>query len=104
MGLLPERVGFITDGSINFDGKELRDATDADMRAIRGNDISMIFSDPMSALNPIHTVGNQIGEVIHLHDPELSSKDISSKVDDILEMVGIPAERRNEYQIGRAHV
>lgn len=97
MRLLPDRVGFITDGSITFDGKELQNASDADMRAIRGNDISMIFSDPMSALNPIHTVGKQIGEVIHLHDPDLSSKDISDKVDEILEMVGIPAERRNEY-------
>lgn len=97
MRLLPDRVGFITDGSITFDGKELRNASDADMRAIRGNDISMIFSDPMSALNPIHTVGNQIGEVIHLHNPGLSSREISDKVDEILEMVGIPAERRNEY-------
>lgn len=97
MGLLPERVGMITDGSIIFDGKELQSASEAEMREIRGNDISMIFSDPMSALNPIHTVGKQIGEVIQLHEPSLSSKEISEKVDKMLEMVGIPAERKSEY-------
>ncbi len=97
MGLLPDRVGFITAGTITFDGKQLQSASSAEMRAIRGNDISMIFSDPMSALNPIHTVGKQIGEVIHLHDPNLNQKEVDEKVNEMLEMVGIPAERRNEY-------
>lgn len=97
MRLLPERVGSITEGTIIFDGKELQSASEAEMREIRGNDISMIFSDPMSALNPIHTVGKQIGEVIQLHDPSLSRKEISDKVDQMLEMVGIPAERKTEY-------
>lgn len=97
MQLLPERVGFITKGEILFDGKDLVTASGAEMRAIRGNDISMIFSDPMSALNPIHTVGAQIKEVLELHEPSLSAKEAEKKVDEMLEMVGIPAERKNEY-------
>ncbi len=97
MRLLPDRVGFITKGTISFDGKDLTDTEEAEMRMIRGNDISMIFSDPMSALNPIHTVGAQIGEVIELHEPNLNKANVSAKVEKMLEMVGIPAERKNEY-------
>ncbi|MEA4919489.1 MAG: ABC transporter ATP-binding protein [Clostridiaceae bacterium] len=97
MKLLPDRVGFITEGEITFDGKKLINATEADMRAMRGNDISMIFSDPMSALNPIHTVGSQIGEVIRLHNPHMSHDEVEVQVDEMMEMVGIPAARKGEY-------
>ena len=64
---------------------------------MRGNDISMIFADPMSALNPLHTVGNQIAEVIELHNSGLSHDEIEKKVDEMMELVGIPAERKTEY-------
>ncbi len=97
MRLLPQRVGKITKGSISFDGKELLRVNEPEMRAIRGNDISMIFSDPMSALNPIQSVGAQIGEVVELHNTGLSHHEIEAKVDEMLRMVGIPAERKNEY-------
>ena len=95
--LLPQRVGFITKGSIKFEDTELVDASEAYMHSIRGKDISMIFADPMSALNPMQTVGTQISEVIELHSEGMSHKEIEKKVDDMLGMVGIPASRKNEY-------
>jgi peptide/nickel transport system ATP-binding protein len=97
MKLLPPKTSFITGGEILFEGKSLNRATEADMRIIRGKDISMIFADPMSALNPIHTVGAQVAEALELHFPELGRKAIEEKVDEIMEMVGIPADRKVEY-------
>jgi peptide/nickel transport system ATP-binding protein len=97
MRLLPDRVGFITGGEILFDGKDLLKATEHDMQAIRGNDISMIFADPMSSLNPTHTVGAQIGEVLELHHPEYTKAQVQEKVEEMLEMVGIPRDRKDEY-------
>ena len=97
MRLLPDRVGFITGGEIFFDGKNLLEATEHDMQAIRGNDISMIFADPMSSLNPTHTVGAQIGEVLELHHPEYTKAQVEEKVEEMLEMVGIPRDRKDEY-------
>ncbi len=97
MKLLPDRTGFITEGEIRFDGKDLVHIKEEEMRSMRGNDISMIFADPMSALNPLHTVGNQIAEVIELHNSNLSHDEIEKKVDEMMELVGIPAERKTEY-------
>lgn len=97
MKLLPDRIGFVTNGEISFAGNSILKASDADMRAMRGNDISMIFSDPMSALNPVHTVGDQIREVLVYHNPGMNSGGLDRQVDEMLEMVGIPAERKNEY-------
>ena len=97
MRLLPDRVGFITGGEIFYDGKDLLKATEHDMQAIRGNDISMIFADPMSSLNPTHTVGAQIGEVLELHHPEYTKAQVEEKVEEMLEMVGIPRDRKDEY-------
>ena len=97
MKLLPDKVGFITGGEILFDGVNIKGATDADMRAIRGNDMSMIFSDPMSALNPIHTVGEQIGEIVALHNPDYNRAEVELRVDEMMQMVGIPPERKGEY-------
>ncbi|KUO75752.1 MAG: dipeptide/oligopeptide/nickel ABC transporter ATP-binding protein [Clostridia bacterium BRH_c25] len=97
MGLLPDRVGFVKGGEINFEGKNLLKFSEAEMRLLRGNDISMIFQDPMTSLNPIHTVGEQIAEVLKLHYPELSKNDLEARVGEMLEMVGIPADRKGEY-------
>ena len=96
MRLLPKRVGHITGGSILFDGMEITKMTEADMRLIRGERISMIFQDPMTSLNPVLTVGEQIGEVIKLHK-KYRRDQLQAKIDEILEMVGIPAARKNEY-------
>ncbi|MCI8578932.1 MAG: ABC transporter ATP-binding protein [Lachnospiraceae bacterium] len=95
--LLPERTGFITQGEILFEGQDVVNMKEEQMRMLRGNDISMIFADPMSALNPLHTVGKQIAEVIELHNPGMSHGEIEKRVDEMMELVGIPAERKIEY-------
>lgn len=98
MRLLPERTGQVDGGSIMFDGQELLDTKEAEMRAIRGKRISMIFQDPMTSLNPVVTVGKQIGEVIKLHNEQgLTKAEVEERVDNMLELVGIPAQRKNEY-------
>jgi len=97
MRLLPDRVGFIKRGEINFEGKEILKLSEGEMRLLRGNDISMIFQDPMTSLNPIHTVGEQIAEVLKLHYPELNKDALESKVDEMMELVGISSGRKSEY-------
>ncbi|MBQ7785955.1 MAG: ABC transporter ATP-binding protein [Clostridia bacterium] len=97
MGLLPKRVGEICSGEILFEGRDLLKCTDADMRAIRGAHISMIFQDPMTSLNPTIKIGDQIAESIRLHQPTMKKADVEKRVDEILEMVGIPAMRKSEY-------
>ncbi len=98
MGLLPERTARIPSGQIFFDGQELTKLNDKEMQKVRGSSISMIFQDPMTALNPVLTVGDQIGEALYLHNErELSQKEIEEKVEETLELVGIPRARKDEY-------
>jgi len=97
MQLLPERVGKINQGQIILDGIDITRATEADMRLIRGERVSMIFQDPMTSLNPILTVGEQISEVLDLHRREMSQEQKANRVDEILELVGLPADRKHEY-------
>ncbi len=94
--LLPDPPARIVDGSIEFEGKKIFDLSENEMRKIRGDQISMIFQDPMTALNPIDTVGDQILECVELHQ-NLSRAEAKEKVYEILEMVGIPRERYEEY-------
>ncbi len=96
LGLLPKYTSEI-DGEIIFEGENLVGAPEKKMRAIRGQKISMIFQDPMTSLNPVFKVGDQIGDVIRFHNPDMSKKEVSDRVDNILNMVGIPAARKNEY-------
>ena len=96
--LLPERTGHITGGEIIYDGQNLLTLKPIEMRRIRGKKISMIFQDPMSSLDPVMTVGDQIAEVLYFHKYEGGSKEkIDQRVDEILELVGIQANRKNEY-------
>ena len=98
LGLLPERTARIPAGIVNFEGKNLLDCTEQEMQKIRGSKISMIFQDPMTALNPVLPVGKQIGEALELHNEAgLSAKEIEIKVEETLELVGIPRERKVEY-------
>lgn len=97
MGIIPQPPGQIISGSIELNGKDILKATEHEMRKIRGKKISMIFQDPMTALNPIDTVGDQIAEVIRLHEKKLSKAEAEIKATQILEMVGIPGERYGEY-------
>lgn len=98
MGLLPSRTGKITKGDILLEGKSILSQSEQAMQKIRGSKISMIFQDPMTALNPVLTIGSQIGEALELHNEEkLSKVEIEQKVEETLELVGIPKERKNEY-------
>ncbi len=96
--LLPERTARIQEGEILFEGNSLLPLSEAEMRKIRGEKISMIFQDPMTALNPVIPVGRQIAESLILHNEQGLSRDaIEELVEKSLEMVGIPASRKGEY-------
>lgn len=98
MGLLPQRTARITSGEILLEGTNLKNLSEKEMLRVRGQKVSMIFQDPMTALNPVLTVGEQIGEAFLLHNEKnLSKKEIDQKVEETMEMVGIPKERKNEY-------
>ncbi len=94
--ILPKPQGRVTGGSVLFDGDDLYRKSESAMRSMRGKKISMIFQDPMTALNPIDTVGEQIAEVIRLH-VKISRKEAYARALEILEMVGIPGDRGKEY-------
>lgn len=94
--LIPNPPGRIVEGEILFNGENLLEKSEREMRQIRGNDISMIFQDPMTALNPVLTVGDQIAEVIGLHN-DCSREEAMKRAEDMLEFVGIPAFRSREY-------
>ena len=98
MRLLPQPMGMITNGSILFQGKNLLDLGTEEMQGIRGNEIGMIFQEPMNALNPVQKIGNQLTEVFHLHQ-EMDDHQAWSESVGMLESVGIPSpeNRMHEY-------
>ncbi len=91
--LLPSPPARIVSGAIRFEGRDLLTASEADMRKIRGNEISMIFQEPMTSLNPVFTVGRQIAETLELHQG-LSAADAESRAVEMLELVRIPEAKR----------
>ena len=97
MRLLPEGIGEVTNGSIILDGNDMLNLHEDKVRDLRGNIVSMIFQDPMSSLNPVMTVGDQILEVLKTHNKDMSKADLDKAVNNMMEMVGIPANRKNEY-------
>lgn len=88
MGLLPKGIGTIMHGSVNFQGKDLAALTPEQMNQIRGNDISMIFQEPMTALNPVFTIGSQLQEVL-LNHTNLTKKEARQQTIQLLQQVGI---------------
>lgn len=94
--LIQSPPGRIKSGKIFLGDQELTVCSDKEMQKIRGKRLSMIFQDPMTALNPVITVGNQIAEVIRLHE-KCSRAEAEVRASEMLEMVGIPAERFREY-------
>jgi len=90
--LIPEPPGKIA-GSVRFNGRDLLKLSDKEMRSIRGNEISMIFQEPMTSLNPVLTVGRQIGETLRLHQG-LSKQQAEARAVEMLRLVGIPAPER----------
>lgn len=99
MRLIPQPPGRIVGGEILFDGQDLLSLSEDEMRKIRGNDIAMIFQEPMTSLNPVFTIGNQISEAIALHQKELSSRQVREKAISMLKLVNIPEpeKRIDEY-------
>ena len=96
LGLLPHPPARIVNGEVIFNGRKLTKMSKKELREIRGAEISMIFQDPMTALNPVYTVGSQVAEVIRLHD-KVSRLEATMRAKQMLEAVGIAEERFNEY-------
>ena len=96
MQLIPDPPGIIVDGEINFEGKNVIFNTDKENQAMRGNGISMIFQDPMTALNPVMTVGNQLAEVLLTHE-KISKAEAKKRVIELLEIVGVKSDRYDDY-------
>lgn len=90
--------GKLIDGTINFNGHQIDKMSEKEMRKIRGNEVSIIFQDPMTSLNPVYTIGNQITEVICLHTGK-SKKEAHDRAKELLELVGInePTKRLKQY-------
>ena len=97
MGLLPHQAK--VSGSVMLNGQEMLGASNRVLRNMRGGLMSMIFQDPLSALNPVHRVGDQIVEMLEAHQPRLSNKDAAKRAVELLDIVGIPqaAERAHQY-------
>ena len=96
LNLVPDPPGIITAGEVEFEGENILEKKEKDMRKIRGEKISMIFQDPMTSLNPVMTIGKQIEEVFALHT-DLDKKEIKEKTLEMLDVVGIRRERVNDY-------
>ena len=97
MKLLPEHVAEVTGGSIIYNGNDVLKMSKKQLRELRGAEVSMIFQDPMTSLNPVMTVGDQIDEVLKIHNPEMSKQDRDQKIAEILTLVGIPPERSKQF-------
>lgn len=95
--LLPDRTGRITEGEIIYKGENLLKLGKNEMAAIRGEEISMIFQDPMTALNPVLTVGDQILEALQMHNEGHTRAELEGRVEEVLEMVGIMPSRKKDY-------
>ncbi len=93
MRLIPSPPGRIIGGEILYQGRNLLQLSEDDMRKIRGNEISMVFQEPMTSLNPVYTVGNQIIEAVMLHQ-KLGARDARAKAIEMLQLVGIPAPEK----------
>ncbi|NJM36868.1 MAG: ABC transporter ATP-binding protein [Akkermansiaceae bacterium] len=91
--LLPQPAGKILGGHIYFKGRDLTHATEREMRDIRGDEIGVIFQEPMAALNPVHRVGKQVAEVLRIHK-DLSKKDAWAAATEMLDLVRIPAPEK----------
>jgi len=98
MRLLPRPMGMISNGSILFQGKNLLDLSTEEMQKVRGNEIGMIFQEPMNALNPVQKIGNQLSEVFHLH-MQIDDHQAWLRSMEMLDAVGIPSpeNRMHEY-------
>lgn len=90
MGLIPSPPGKITGGQVLLDGKNLAKLTDKQMQKVRGKDVAMIFQEPMTSLNPLFTIGEQLKEAILIHNPKWSKKKAFARAVEIMKLVGLP--------------
>lgn len=95
--LLPDRVGKITRGTILFEGNNILNFSEKDLLNFRGKQCAMIFQDPMTSLNPVLTVGDQVTEVLQLHYPDQTAEQIQERVDELFRLVGLSPQRKTEY-------
>lgn len=96
MSILPVPPAVVKNGKIFLNNEDILQMKEKKLRSIRGNQIAMIFQDPMTALNPVFTIGRQVGETIQIHE-HISRQEAEKRAGDLLEMVGIPRERAAEY-------
>ena len=96
MNLVPDPPGVIKSGSITLEGRDVLKMSNAELEAMRGNDVAMIFQDPMTALNPVMTVGEQIAESLELHQ-NLKPEEALEKAKEMLKLVGIAETRATDY-------
>lgn len=97
MGLI-QPPGRVVSGEVVFNGKDLLKLKDQELRSLRGNELAMIFQEPMTSLNPVYTIGNQIDEAIAIHQPQLSPKQVKEQTIAMLKKVGIPAAEKRYYE------
>src|SRR5262249_43685569 len=99
LGLIPQPPGRIVRGEAIFKGKDLLKTSKKDLRRIRGNELSMVFQDPMTSLNPVLKIGFQISEAIKTHHPETKDDAAKERAVDLLKLVGVPnpARRVDQY-------
>src|SRR4051795_1004830 len=99
LGLIPQPPGRIASGTATFKGKDLLKMSKKELRRFRGDELAMVFQDPMTSLNPVIKVGDQLGEAIKTHYPKEKDKVVHERVVDLLRMVGVPnpETRYNQY-------
>jgi oligopeptide/dipeptide ABC transporter ATP-binding protein len=90
LGLIPQPPGRITGGTATFMGRDLLKMPKKELRRLRGGDVAMVFQDPMTSLNPVLTIGDQIAEAITVHDSNVKEADAMKRVVDLLTLVGVP--------------
>ena len=94
LGLIPQPPGRIESGRAMFKGRDLLTISPEELRRIRGKEIAMVFQDPMTSLNPVFTVGNQLEEAVKTHDPSVSDESARNRAIELLELVGVPNPTR----------
>jgi oligopeptide/dipeptide ABC transporter ATP-binding protein len=95
LGLIPQPPGRIVSGTADFKGRDLLKLKKKELRRVRGNEVAMVFQDPMTSLNPVLTVGSQLGESIKTHYPDEKKEVVKQRVIELLKLVGVPnAETR----------
>jgi oligopeptide/dipeptide ABC transporter ATP-binding protein len=98
LGLIPQPPGKVTSGEAIFDGTDLLKMSKRQLRNVRGDDVAMVFQDPMTSLNPVLRIGDQLGEAISTHRPQMKREQVKQRVIDLLELVGVPNPRTRYTQ------